>query len=195
MDKEIEIKVTPFYFDYILGKEYKVIILLGGRFSAKTYPSQIERAGSLMNKKKYTLLVIEDLDTNMKDGYYAGLKDKIEQFGHESAYNMTKSPVEITNKLNGNKALFKGYSSDQQKKAVKALDQITEILVEEGEWLRSDDFVALLHQLRGGEPKDRKLTILLNPVDDECFVNQMFIETEPTRVIKYFPNSRRPKVF
>jgi len=192
---EKEIKVTPFYFDNVLAKQYKVIIQIGGRFSSKSYNSQIELAGNLMSKKNYTLLVIEDLETNMKDGYYAGLKDKIEQFEHESAYNMTKSPVEITNNLNKNKALFKGYSSDQQKKAVKALDQITEILVEEGEWLRYDDFVGLLHQLRGGDPKDRKLSILMNPVDDECFVNQMFIQEPPDKVIEYFPNSRRPKVF
>ena len=108
---------------------------------------------------------------------------------------MTKSPVKMVNKLNGNQAIFSGYSSDQQKKTVKAMDQITEIMVEEGEWLEYGDFVKLLHQLRGGRPDDRKLTILMNPVNEHCFVNEMFIQTEPDRVITYFPGTNRPKVF
>lgn len=190
-----EIKVTPFYYDNVLAKDYPVIIQLGGRFSSKSYNTQIELAMNLGSKKDYTLLVIEDLEKGMISGFYAGLKDKIELFEHEAAYNMTKSPPTIVNSLNGNKALFSGYSSDQQKKSIKSMDQITEIVVEEGEWLTYDDFIALLHQLRGGEAKDRKLSILLNPVNEYCFINEMFVQPLPDKVIEYFPNSRRPKVF
>ena len=190
-----DIKVTPFYFDNVLGKDYTVIIQVGGRFSSKSYNSQIELAANLGTKENYTLLVIEDLEKNMTQGYYAGLKDKIEKFEHDAAYSMTKAPPTITNMINKNKALFVGYSSEQQKKGVKALDQITEILVEEGEWLTYEDFVALLHQLRGGNPKDRKLTVLMNPVNEYCFVNEMFIESTPDKVIEYFPGTNRPKVF
>jgi phage terminase large subunit len=108
---------------------------------------------------------------------------------------MTKAPPEIRNERNKNIVIFSGYASDQQKKAVKAIDQVTEILVEEGEWLVYDDFIALLHQLRGGEVEDRRLNILMNPVNPDCFVNAMFIETEPDKVIEYFPDRKRPKVF
>lgn len=190
-----EVKVTPLYFDYVMDADYPVVIQVGGRFSAKSYNEQIRLACNLASKKDYNLLVIEDLEKNMVSGFYAGLKDKIEQFEHDKAYNMTKAPPTIVNNINKNKALFVGYSSDQQKKAVKALDQITEIIVEEGEWLTYDDFVALLHQLRGGNPSDRKLSILMNPVNEYCFVNEMFIQTTPDRVFEYFPNERRPKVF
>jgi len=192
---EKEIKLTPFYYDHVLAKPYTVIIQVGGRFSSKSYNSQIELAMNLGSKNNYNLLVIEDLEKSMIQGYYAGLVDKIEQFEHTPAYDITKSPPVIKNNINGNKALFMGYSSDQQKKSVKALDQITEILIEEGEWLSYDDFIALLHQLRGGEPSDRKLTVLMNPVNEYCFVNEMFIQSVPDKVIEYFPSSRRPKVF
>lgn len=193
MDKEI--KVTPFYYDYVLAQQYKVIIQVGGRFSSKSYNSEIEMAMNLGTKPNYKLLVIEDLDTGLTKGYYAGLKHKIELFEHEEAYSMTQSPVRMINKINKNVALFSGYSSEQQKKAVKAIDQVTEIIVEEGEWLEYDDFVALLHQLRGGRPQDRRLSILMNPVNPDCFVNTMFIEEQPDKVLAYFPNSARPKVF
>lgn len=190
-----EIKVTPFYFDYVLAQQYKVILQIGGRFSSKSYNSEIEMAMNLGSKPDYKLLVIEDLDAGLTKGYYAGLKHKIELFEHDKAYSMIKSPVQMTNLVNGNMALFSGYSSDQQKKAVKAIDQVTEIVVEEGEWITYEDFIALLHQLRGGRPQDRRLTVLMNPVNPDCFVNQMFIETQPDKVLAYFPNSTRPKVF
>lgn len=190
-----EIKVTPLYMDYVISQQYKVIIQIGGRFSSKSYNSEIEMAMNLGSKKNYKLLVIEDLESGLTKGYYAGLKHKIELFEHDKAYSMIKSPVEITNAINGNKALFSGYATDNQKKAVKAIDQVTEIVVEEGEWLAYSDFVALMHQLRGGSPEDRRLTILMNPVNPNCFVNEMFIESEPDKVIAYFPGTNRPKVF
>lgn len=193
MDKQIN--VTPFYYDYVLAQPYKVIIQVGGRFSSKSYNSEIEMAMNLGSKENYKLLVIEDLDTGLINGYYAGLKDKIEKFEHDKAYLMTKSPVKITNLINGNTAIFSGFASEQQKKSIKAIDQVTAILVEEGEWLIYDDFVKLMHQLRGGNPEDRKLTILMNPVNPHCFVSEMFIETQPDKIIAYFPNSKRPKVF
>jgi PBSX family phage terminase large subunit len=195
VEENKEIKLTPFYYDHVLAQQYKVIIQVGGRFSSKSYNSEIEMAGNLASKERYKLLVIEDLEGGLTKGYYAGLKDKIEQFGQDRAYSMTKSPAQITNLINKNVALFSGYATDQQKKAVKAIDQVTEIIVEEGEWLVYDDFVSLLHQLRGGRSEDRRLNILMNPVNPNCFVNEMFIETSPDRIIAYFPGTNRPKVF
>jgi phage terminase large subunit len=195
MRKEVEVKLTPLYFDRVYNQPYKVIIQVGGRFSSKSYNSEIEMALRLYDKPNYKLLVIEDLEGGLTKGYYAGLKHKIELLQHDSIYNMTKSPVQMTNTVNNNVVLFSGYATDQQKKSVKAIDQVTEIVVEEGEWLTYDDFVALLHQLRGGNPEDRRLNILMNPVNPNCFVNEMFIETTPDKVIEYFPNSNRPKIF
>lgn len=193
--KQKQVKVTPFYYDYILDKQYKVIIEIGGRFSSKSYNSEIEQVAKLASKQNYKLLVIEDLDKGLTRGYYAGLKHKIELFEHDAAYKMTVSPPSIKNIINNNEVIFSGYSTDQQKKSVKAMDQVTAILVEEGEWMRYDDFIGLLHQLRGGNEEDRQLTILMNPVDPDCFVNSMFVETLPDKVIAYFPNSTRPKVY
>ena len=87
MATQKEIKVTPFYHNYVLAQQYKVIIQVGGRFSSKSYNSEIEMAANLMSKPNYKLLVIEDLDTGLTKGYYAGLKHKIELFEHDKAYS------------------------------------------------------------------------------------------------------------
>ena len=195
MQREKTIRVTPLYFDYVFGAEYDAIIEVGGRYSGKSYNSQIEEACNLASKENYKLLIIQDLDKGGSDGYYAGIVDKIEQFEHTPAYNITTSSTKITNKYNNNSVLFRGYKTDQQKKDVKNIDQVTKIVVEEGEWMTFDDFLALIQQLRGKIEKDRRLDILLNPVNEYCFVNTEIIQTTPDKILEYFPNSKRPKVF
>ena len=190
-----EIKLTSLYFDHVYGANYDAIVQVGGRYSGKSYNSQIEEAANLASKDSYKLLIIQELDKGSSDGYYAGLVDKIGQFEHLPAYNITTSSTKITNNINGNVALFRGYKTKQQKMDVKNIDQVTKIVVEEGDWMSYDDFLALIQQLRGKVEGDRRLDILLNPVNEYCFVNTELIEKEPDRVLEYFPNSRRPKVF
>lgn len=192
-----EIKVPPFYFDNVLvrGQDYQVIVQVGGRFSGKSHNEQIRLVGNLGSKEDYKLLVIEDLETGMSEGFHAGLYERIRDFEHERAYTPESKVAHIKNMINGNTAQFRGYATEQQKLNVKKLSGITEILVEEGEWMTYDDFMGLFQQLRGGKEEDRKLTILLNPVRPECFVNQYLIETPPDKVFEYFPGTKRPKVF
>ena len=194
-EEQVEITFTPLYYDHVLDCKYKVVVLVGGRLSGKTQNDQNKNGINLNNKKNYKLLVIEDLETGMADGYHAGLRDAIDRLQHTDLYNERSRTAFIKNKINKNQVLFRGYATEQQRLNVKKLTGITEIVVEEGEWMDYDAFIALLQQLRGGEEEDRKLTILMNPVRPECFVNQMFIETPPDRVIEYFEGTQRPKVF
>lgn len=192
MDKEI--KVTPHYYDHVLTQQYQVVIQIGGRFSGKSHNEEIRLVSNLGSKKDYKLLVIEDLETGMADGFHAGLYSRIRDFEHDAAYTPQSRVAHIKNTINGNEALFRGYATDQQRLNVKKMVEITEILVEEGEWMDYESFIGLLQQLRGGEEKDRRLTILMNPVNPNCFVNAMFIETQPDVVKLRFADGR-PKVF
>lgn len=190
-----EITLTPMYYDYVYGVDYPVIVLLGGRFSGKSQNKQVELVANLGTKQDYKLLVIEDLETGMSDGFHAGLRQRISEFEHGQAYNPPSRTAYIKNLINGNEALFRGYATEQQKLNVKKLTGITEIVVEEGEWIDYSAFTGLLQQLRGGQEEDRKLTILLNPTNPECFVNKELVMKEPTRVFEYFEGTTRPKIF
>ncbi len=193
--REKEIKLTPQYFDYVLGANYDAIVQPGGRYSGKSYNSEIEEGVNLGSKEDYKLLIIQDLDKGAADGYYAGLVDKIEQFEQRSLYTISPSSTKITHKVNGNQVLFRGYNTPQQKKDVKNIDQVTKIVVEEGEWMTFNDFLALIQQLRGKVKEDRRLDILMNTVNENCFVNKELIEAIPDKILKYFPGTKRPKIF
>jgi phage terminase large subunit len=190
-----EIKLTPLYHDYVLNNKYDVVVQVGGRFSGKSHNEQIRLVSNLASKEQYKLLVIEDLETGMSEGFHAGLYSRIRDFEHDRAYTPETKVAHIRNVINDNTALFRGYSSEQQKLNVKKMSGITEILVEEGEWMTYDDLMSLYQQLRGIKEEDRKLTILLNPVNPNCFVNEHLIEKTPDKILEYFEGTKRPKVF
>lgn len=194
---EKEIKLTPFYHDNVLYNrdDYDVIVQIGGRFSGKTMNEQRRAIGTVGSADDYKLLVIENLETGMADGFYSGLRQAIRDFEHEPAYNPQSRTAYIKNVINGNEVLFRGYATEPQKYNVKRLNGITECIVEEGEWVTYDDMIALYQQLRGGKKKDRKLTILLNPIDPDCFINTQLIMKPADKVIKCFEGTNRPKVF
>ena len=86
-EEQVEITFTPLYYDHVLDCKYKVVVLVGGRLSGKTQNDQNKNGINLNNKKNYKLLVIEDLETGMADGYHAGLRDAIDRLQHTDLYN------------------------------------------------------------------------------------------------------------
>ena len=59
------IAILPIYYDYVLCTSYDVYVLVGGRASGKSYLMEQYTNIALNNHKDYTMLVIEDMDTNI----------------------------------------------------------------------------------------------------------------------------------
>ena len=191
MKKEIEI--LPIYFDWLIEKNYPVNILVGGRNSGKSYFMQQLAVIKTNNSADYTLLVIEDIETNIGAGVKSGIEKRAAEFGLDGLFSSTKVPPEIRH-ANGNKVLFKGYRTDDQQKQVKSLNEVTAAWYEEAENITYNQFKALRMQLRGGTKGDRQLFLTLNPINQGGFINQYFFQRTPDRVFEYFPDGR-PKVF
>lgn len=193
--KEVrDIKVLPIYFDYVLETDYPVYILVGGRNSGKTYFMGQLSTMNLNNCKEYKLLVVEDVETNINEGVKTNILDRVDDFGFSSIFHDTKQPAKIEHKLNDNTILFKGYHSKEQQKRIKSLNGITAAWYEEAENITYEQFKALQMQLRGGDPKDRKLFLTMNPINQDGFVNKEFFKKKPDKVLEGFPDGR-PKVF
>lgn len=189
-----EIEIIPLYYKYVLGSNYPVVVLVGGRNSGKSYFMEQLAAINTHNNAKYKLLVIEDVETNIGEGVKAGIEQRIEEFGYDSIYSSTKVPPEIKHKVNGNNVIFKGYHSDAQQKQVKSLNEVTAAWYEEAENITYDQFKSLRMQLRGGDAKDRQLFLTLNPVNENSFVNHYYFQEPPDEVFESFADGR-PKVF
>ena len=190
----IEVEVLPIYFDYALGKDYPVIILVGGRNSGKSFFMEQLAIMNINNKKRYKLLVVEDVETNIGEGVKNGIEQRAEEFGLEEFIGSTKVPPEITHRVTGNKVIFKGYHSEAQRKQVKSLNEVTAAWYEEGENITYKQFKALRMQLRGGDDKDRQLFITMNPIISDGYINGEFFVKAPDNVFEWFSDGR-PKIF
>ena len=189
------IAVTPFYFDYVLNKDYPVIICIGGRYSGKTQFVGQQIIMNAYDKKDYKVLIVEDVETNINEGVKVNVEERIDEFGHTPIYQINKAPPKITNTINGNEIIFRGYHTEKQQKRAKSLNEITAIWYEEAENITYEQFKQLRMLLRGGEPKDRQLFLTLNPTQPDGFINQyFFVENKPDKVLVRFDDGR-PKVF
>ncbi|AFV02827.1 MULTISPECIES: PBSX family phage terminase large subunit [unclassified Dehalobacter] len=191
---KIEVEVLPIYFDYVLGKNYPVVILVGGRNSGKSFYMEQQAVMNLNNKKNYKLLVVEDVETNIGEGVKNGIEQRTGEFGLDNFFGSTKVPAEVTHKVTGNKVIFKGYHSEAQQKQVKSLNEITACWYEEGENITYKQFKALRMQLRGGNEEDRQLFITMNPIISDGYINEEFFQKPPDKVCEWFKDGR-PKVF
>ena len=187
------IDILPVYYDYLIEKQYPVNVLVGGRNSGKSYFMEQLVVIKTHNSADYTMLIIEDIETNIGAGVKSGIEKRCDEFGFSSLYRSTKIPPEIRH-LNGNKVLFKGYRTEDQQKQVKSLNEVTAAWYEEAENITYNQFKALRMQLRGGEKEDRQLFLTLNPMNEEGFINKYFFQRTPAKVFEYFPDGR-PKVF
>lgn len=194
MSNTQEIEVLPIYYDYVLAQNYPVVILVGGRNSGKSFFMEQLAVMNLHNKRKYKLLVIEDVETNIGAGVKNGIEERGEEFGLDSIISSTKVPAEIMHDVTKNNVIFKGYHSDKQQKQVKSLNEITAVWYEEAENITYQQFKALRMQLRGGEEEDRQLFLTLNPINPNSFINQYFFQQKPDIIYERFSDGR-PKVF
>ncbi len=189
-----EIEIIPIYFDYILTKNYPVNILVGGRNSGKSYFMEQLAVINMHNNKKYKMLVIEDVETNIGAGVKDGIENRADEFGYDILYKSIKQPPEIVHRTTESSVIFKGYHSKEQQKQVKSLNEVTAAWYEEAENITYDQFKALRMQLRGGSGENRQLFLTLNPINADGFINQYFFQGEPDKVFERFKDGR-PKVF
>lgn len=188
------VEVLPIYYDYILETDYPVYILVGGRNSGKTHFMGQLATMNLNDLKDYKMLIVEDVETNINEGVKTNVLERIEDCDWGSMFHSTKQPAKITHKITNNSILFKGYHSNKQQKRVKSLNKITAAWYEEAESITYEQFKALQIQLRGGDPRDRKLFLTMNPVNQDGFINKEFFKKKPDKIIKHFSDGR-PKIF
>lgn len=187
-----EIEIIPIYYDYILTQNYPVNILVGGRNSGKSYFMEQQAAIKMHNRKKYKLLVIEDVEVNIGEGVKSGIENRISDMEYDSVFASVKQPPSISHKATKSNVVFKGYHSKEQQKQVKSLNEIGDVWYEEAENITYEQFKALRMQMRGGE--ERQLFLTLNPINEDGFICQYFFKGEPDKVYERFPDGR-PKVF
>ncbi len=119
----------------------------------------------------------------LKNSVYELLKDTISRWGLYPYFTVTKSPLEITCNLNGNKILFVGIDDPEK---LKSIAGITSIWVEEATELTQEDFQQLDLRLRGKTKTYKQIIITFNPISEHHWLKKYFFDNTPehTTIIK-----------
>ena len=171
----MSIKVQPIYNQLYDDKEKFIILMTGGRGSAKSFNATtfIER---LSFEKGHKMLFSRYTMTSAKISIIPEFQEKIDLEGTQKYFIVSNN--EIINKFSGSQILFRGIktSSGNQTANLKSIQGITTFVGDEmEEWESEDDFDKLILSIRQ-KGKQLRVILILNPSDAEHFIYKKYIE-------------------
>ncbi|WP_017686084.1 phage terminase large subunit, partial [Riemerella anatipestifer] len=169
------IKTQEVYNPLYTNKDKFIILLTGGRGSAKSYNATtfVERlsfeAGHKILFSRYTM-------TSARISIIPEFEEKIEKEGVQEYFTVTNN--EILNKFSGSSVLFRGIktSSGNQTANLKSIQGITTFVGDEmEEWESEEDYEKLILSIRQ-KNKQLRVILILNPTDSDHFIYKKYIE-------------------
>lgn len=163
-------------------KRYRVV--KGGKASKKSATTALWYIYHLMKYPGANLMVVRNVMTTHRDSTMAQLKWAIKRLNAERWWDATKTPLEMTCKLNGNKILFRGMDN-ADKLASTTVDNgyLCWLWLEEAyEIARELDFDKLDYSVPRGEvpaPLFKQTTITFNPWSNTHWLKKRFFDDPP----------------
>lgn len=169
-------------YSYMFETDARVIVLVGGADSGKSYFVGDQYIPYCMMKEEYFRgLMTRKYATSIKDSVFQEIVDGIETDDAEHLFRTTVSPMEIKYKKNKkSKALFKGIDDTSKLKSIKGLNLIW---IEEAEEINEEEFEDLFLRLRGGGYE--RIILTFNPVDEDHFSNERFCLVHMDNIYEY----------
>jgi len=170
----VNLTVTSKHFKPILMSDKRYIVMYGSRSSGKSM-TQVQKAIIKLESEPNTNIVgIRKTYIKIKDSLYAELVACIEKMGLDEDYYCKVSPIEIHNKRNGNKMVFRGLDDPQ---SLKGLKNINCMVIDEANEISLDEFLGANLSIRTDKKGAKLQTIItFNPEAhaDDNWIEEMF---------------------
>ena len=159
-------------YDSIDDYSNRIEVYYGGAGSGKSYGgTQKIYLKALKYKRK--VLVIRKIQRTIKDSIFSVMLSHLHNSGLYEACRVSRSDLEIE-LPNGSIFLFKGLDDPEK---IKSIDNITDIVIEEGTELTEDDFTQLNLRLRA-LVDNLQIYIFFNPISKKNWVYDYFFVRE-----------------
>lgn len=153
-------KFYKYLFDH---KRYNV--LYGGASSGKSYFIAQRIVYRMVAEKGHNFLCVRKAEKSNKDSTYALIKQVISQWDMWQLFDVTKQPMSIICKVNGNQILFRGLDDAEKLKSITfESGPLTDIWVEEASEITPDDDRQLRLRMRGYAKVPKQITYSFNPI-------------------------------
>ena len=172
----------------------RYIVMKGSAGSGKSVDTAQNYILRLMQDKGRNLVCIRKSDITNRDSTYAELTGAIyRMFGDKADryWNIKKSPLEITCKINGNKIIFRGMNDEKQREKLKSITfqkgKLTDVWCEEATELTQADLEIIDDRLRGELPYGQfyQIRMTFNPVNKNHWIKKVFFDIPDENVLTH----------
>ena len=187
----INVKMNP-CFKEVDRSTKRYIVMKGSAGSGKSVDTAQNYIIRLMRDKGRNLVCIRKSDITNRDSTFAELtgaiykmfSDKAEQY-----WQITKSPLKLTCRANGNEIIFRGMNDDKQREKLKSITfqkgKLTDVWCEEATELTQADFEIIDDRLRGELPEGQfyQIRLTFNPVNKNHWIKKVFFDIPDDNVL------------
>lgn len=185
---------NPIYLKYQLKNNNRYQIYFGGSSSGKSF-SLAQRTVLDVFKGNRNYLIVRNVQATLKRSCFNEVSKAINNFKLGEYFNINKSDLVITCKLNNKQILFCGLDDPEKIKSITPIDGvITDIWVEEATECDYKAVKQLDKRLRGRSKAKKRLILSFNPILKEHWIykeyfsiwedNKQYVEKEDVSILK-----------
>ena len=190
---KITIHANPGFKEVNLSKK-RYIVMKGSAGSGKSVDTAQNYILRLMRDKGRNLVCIRKSDITNRDSTFAELTGAIyRMFGGdaEKYWQVTRSPLKLTCRANGNQIIFRGMNDENQREKLKSITfqkgKLTDVWCEEATELTQADLEIIDDRLRGQLPDGQfyQIRMTFNPVNKNHWIKKVFFDMPDDNVLTH----------
>ena len=189
----ITINANPGFREVNQSKK-RYIVMKGSAGSGKSVDTAQNYILRLMQDKGRNLVCIRKSDITNRDSTFAELTGAIyRMFGGdaEKYWQVTRSPLKLTCRANGNQIIFRGMNDENQREKLKSITfqkgKLTDVWCEEATELTQADLEIIDDRLRGQLPDGQfyQIRMTFNPVNKNHWIKKVFFDMPDDNVLTH----------
>lgn len=189
----IKIQANPCFREVNRSRK-RYIVMKGSAGSGKSVDTAQNYILRLMQDKGRNLVAMRKSDITNRDSTFAELTSAIYRMlgdRAESYWQINKSPLQLTCKVNGNKIIFRGMNDDKQREKLKSITfqkgKLTDVWLEEATEFTQADLEIIDDRLRGVLPDGQfyQIRMTFNPVNKNHWIKKVFFDIPDPNVLTH----------
>ena len=165
---------NPIYYPLYKDKN-RYLVLYGGAGSGKSVFVAQKIILRMLSEKNHKFLVARKVAKTLRESTFSLLRGIISDWGMTTLFEVNKTDMTITCKLNDNKIMHAGLDDVEKMKSVHG---ITGVWIEEASELEQSDFQQLDLRLRGFTTNYKQIIISFNPISSLHWLKTFFFDNE-----------------
>lgn len=165
---------NPIYYPLYTDKN-RYLVLYGGAGSGKSVFVAQKIILRMLSEKGHKFLVARKVAKTLRESTFSLLRGIISDWGMTNLFDVNKTDMTITCKLNDNKIMHAGLDDVEKMKSVHG---ITGVWIEEASELEQQDFQQLDLRLRGFTNNYKQIMISFNPISSLHWLKTFFFDND-----------------